>query len=412
MLLKKIKGMVGDEYKGVDRCVLAYSGGLDSNVMVSLLKEMGIEVITVCVDLGQSNVKAVEKMARKLVKKHYTIDGKDDFLKNIHKGIKANCLYEGYLNSGGFSRPLIAKYLVEVGRKEKVSAVVHGSSGYGNDQLRMENAMRVLGPEFHVIAPIRDWDLKRDDCVEYARKKKLPGRMTGEAPFSIDENLWARSIRQGAILDQSIKVPDEAFKWTVDPKKAPNKKTLVEIGFENGIPETLVVMDERKKVIEETTDVIGRLNSIGGMNGIGRSDAIDDKVVGLKIREAYEAPAASILVAAHKDLERLTLTAMELNEKDHIDHVWNMLVHDGGWYTRLRLDLEGFIEMTQRAVDGKVTVELYKGGARILGRTSRHALYYIRMGARDRKTVWDQKIARYFARLHGLQDAIAFMIGD
>jgi argininosuccinate synthase len=412
MLLKKVKDIVGNEYKDVKRCVLAYSGGLDSNIMVSLLQEMGIEVVTVCVDLGQKEVKDTEKMAKKLVKKHYTVDGKADFLKNINKGIKANCLYEGYLNSAGFSRPLIARYLAEVGRKEKVNAVVHGSSGYGNEQLIMENALRALGPEFHAIAPIRDWDLKRDECIEYARKKKLPGKIKGESLFSVDENLWARTIRQGAVLDQSMKVPDEAFEWTVDPKMAPDKKMFVEIGFENGIPETLVVMDERKKVVDETTEVVNALNKIGGANGVGRFDAIDDKVVGLKMREAREAPAACILSAAHKDLERLTLTAMELNEKDHIDHTWNMLVHDGGWYTRLRLDLEGFIDRTQKAVDGKVTVEIYKGGASIAGRTSRHALYYIRMGARDRETIWDQKVTRYFARLHGLQDSIAFTMED
>jgi len=410
-LVERAKAIAQREYAGIEKCLLAYSGGLDSNVMVSVLQEIGIEVATLSLDLGQrGGTVEIEKRAKQVVKKHVSIDAKNDLVANCYKGIKANCLFEGHVNAGAFSRPIVAKYLVEIARKEKIGTVVHGSAGTGNDQFIMENALRVLGPELRVLAPVRDWDMKRDEEISYAKEKGLPVDHAKVKNFSADENLWARTIRQGSVLDQSEEIPEEVFLWTTNPKKAPDKPAFVEIAFDNGTPEKVAVLDEKKKVLRESVDVVGTLNEIAAAHGVGRLDAIEDKVIGLKVREAYECPAALTLLTAHKDLEKLTMTSSELDVKDYIDHLWNRLVHDGGWYTRLRRDLDAFIDSTQEAVDGTVMVELYKGGIHIKGRKSSHALYDLRMGSRDSKGVLNQKDARHFAKLYGLQDSIAFMV--
>ncbi len=407
MLLERVKREFEGEYKGVEKCVLAFSGGLDSVVMASMLREMGIEVVPVFVDLGQKvKLKDVERLAKKVSSKFRHVDARQDFVKNVEKAIKANCLAEGYVGSKSLSRPLIAKCLVDVAKEEGAQAVAHGSSGMGNDHLRMDNALNVLGPEFRIIAPVRDWNMKRDEEIEYARKKKLPMK-TLEKPYSDDENLWARSMRYELAKGRE---KDSIFLWTVSPEKAPDRPTYAEIYFDNGVPVSVTIRDGRMKEVTSTKDVIPALNKEGGKNGIGRMDVVEDKVAGLKTRDIYESPAACILIAAHRELERLTLTSGELDVKSYIDNVWNRAVYDGKWFTRIRMALEGFIDYTQKAVDGKVTVKMYKGNVEIIDADSKHALYDERLGKRDKKSVWDQREARHFAKLYGLQDIMAFVI--
>ncbi len=409
-LIEKVRLTVGNEYKDVKKCVLAYSGGLDSTVILSILQELGIEVVTVSVDFGQNAKMAdVRKRAQKFVKKHYTVEGKPDLVRMCGKGVKTNCVLEGYINSGAFTRPLMAQYLVEVAKQEGADAVAHGSSGMGNDQLRMDNGIKALGPHLHIMAPVRDWDLRRDEAHQYARSNSLLADYEGGLLYSVDENLWARKIRLGKIIDHTTEIPADAYEWAVDPADAPDKKTHVEVHFENGIPTGVAVMDGKGRKAS-SQDVIGTLNKVGGANGIGRMDYISDKVIGLKTREACECPAGLILCTAHKELERLTLTSSELNVKNYLDNVWNGVVHDGHWYSRLRVDLDAFIDKTQEACDGSVMLSLYKGGFEVIGRKSKHALYDSRLGSRDSNSTWDQKASRYYSKIYGLQETIAFVM--
>jgi len=410
LLLERVKKIASEQYAGVQDVVLAYSGGLDSNVIGSLLDGVGIEVITVSIDMGQ---KSVHTQKPEFAKKHVNVDARKDFWESIKRGIKANCTHEGHFNSGGISRPIIARVLAEVAKKEGVEAIAHGSSGIGNDQLRMENSLRVLAPELRVLAPVRDWDLNRDEELEYVRENKIDFDAKKAHKYSTDENMWARTIRQGVLVSEAQPSREDMFEWTVDPSDAPAQKEYVEIEFQNGMPVGVCHIGENRKTVCETKDVLALLNKLGGKHGIGRVDAIDDKIVGLKTREIYECPGAVMLVAAHRDLERLTLTASELEVKKSIDHEWNKVVYYGGWHTRLRRYLDAFIDESQRVVDGKVILGMSRGNFSVVGRKSTHALYDARLGNRQTAGgAWDQKEARHFARLYGLQDTIAYMIVD
>lgn len=408
-MLERAKKISQEQYGGVKKVVLAYSGGLDSNAIGSLLSQIGMEVVTVSIDMGQ---KDKHKEKPPFSAKHLNVDARENFWEHIKRGIKANCIYEGHFNSGGLSRPVIARVLVEAARKEGADAIAHGSSGIGNDQLRMENSLRVLGPQFRVLAPVRDFDLHREEELEYLRQQKIPFDAKKTHKYSMDENMWARTIRQGMLVDENTMPQDDMFEWTLDPSEAPNQREYVEIEFENGIPKGVCHMNGAREIVCETKDVLGLLNKIGGRHGIGRIDAIDDKIVGLKTREIYECPGAVLLGAAHKDLERLTLTASELEVKNSIDHKWNRLVYYGGWHTRLRRYLDAFIDESQHVVDGKITLGMSKGSCWVAGRKSSHALYDARLGSREKGGAWDQKAVRQFAKLYGLQDTIAYMIVD
>ncbi|MBS3068898.1 argininosuccinate synthase [Candidatus Micrarchaeota archaeon] len=408
-ILERARKISKEQYGGIKKVVLAYSGGLDSNAVGSLLSQIGMQVITVSIDMGQKD-KHREKPP--FSSKHVFVDAKNEFWEAIKRGIKANCMHEGHFNSGGLSRPVIAKALVDVAKKEGADAIAHGSSGIGNDQLRMENSLRVLGPQFRVLAPVRDWDLHREEELEYLKAQKIPFDAKKTHKYSMDENMWARTIRQGMLVDENTMPSEDMFEWTAGPLEAPKKKEYVEIEFQNGVPVGACLKVENKEVVHETKDVVGLLNKIGGRHGIGRIDAVDDKIVGLKAREIYECPAAVLLSVAHRELERLTLTASELEVKNSIDHKWNRLVYYGGWHTRLRRYLDAFIDESQRAVDGKITLGMHSGSCIVVGRKSPHALYDARLGSREKGGVWDQKEVRHFAKLYGLQDTIAYMIVD
>ena len=399
---------LADENKGVKKVALSHSGGLDSAVIGTLLQSAGFSVTPIVVNMGQqSDFARIEKNARAMFGKCVVVDARQHFAENIMRGIKANCSMMGHVNMGGLSRPALARAVCEEARKQGCDAIAHGASGTGNDHLTMENSLRVLAPDMRIMAVVRDLDLKRDSELAYAKKKKLQTNLERAAKFSADENLWARSIRQGSTLDYDAPLPEDAYKWTVSPQKAPDKAADVEIEFENGIPIHATINGKKHSGI---LNIITALNETGGKHGVGRLDALDDKVVGLKIREVFECPAALILLSAHRELERLTLTTKELSAKRTVDAAWNQLVHDGGWYTRLRRFLDAFIDESQRPVDGSVALELYKGSTIIKGRKSRNALYDKRLSARDTHGVFSQKEARQFAKLYGLQDVIAYMI--
>ncbi len=406
-LSERAKGLAA-EYTGVKKVALSYSGGLDSAVVGTLLQGAGFKVVPIVVDIGQqTDFLLLEKNAKKMFGACVVADAKEEYADNVFRGIKANFGMDGNMNCGGLSRPALAKALVEKARKHGCQAIAHGSSGTGNDHLTMENSLRVLSPDMRIIAPVRDLDMKRDEALEFAHKHDLATNLERAELFSVDENLYVRTIRQGAALDVAHSLPEEAYKWTVSAQMAPDRAVNVEIGFENGIPVSIAI-DGRK--FSDGPSMIAKLNDAGGKQGVGRVDWLDDKVIGLKIREVYECPAARMMLKAHRELESITLTTKEMDVKGYIDGLWNRLVHDGGWHTRLRRGLDAFIDETQRAVDGSVSLSLYKGSIIIKGRKSRHALYDTRLSGRDKEAVFSQKEARYFAKLYGMQDVIAYMM--
>ncbi|MEM2438704.1 MAG: argininosuccinate synthase, partial [Candidatus Bathyarchaeia archaeon] len=300
------------------KIVLAYSGGLDTSVLVKWLQEKyDAAVITVTLDLGQKeDLKAIEEKSYRLgTLKHYSIDAKEEFVKNyVFPAIKANALYEGkYPVSTALSRPLIASKLVEVAEIEGAEAVAHGCTGKGNDQVRIEVTVRALNPRLKVIAPVREWGMTRDAEIEYAKKHGIPIPVDKDKPYSIDQNLWGRSIECGILEYPEKEPPEDAFEWTVSPEKAPNEPEYITLEFENGVPKSL------NGVNMSPADLIETLNNIAGRHGVGRIDHIEDRLVGIKSREVYECPAATVIIEAHKDLEKLVLTRHEILFKQHVD---------------------------------------------------------------------------------------------
>ncbi|MDW7732930.1 MAG: argininosuccinate synthase [Methanolobus sp.] len=380
------------------KVVLAYSGGLDTSVCIPLLKEeYGCdEVITVAVDVGQprEDVAQAEEKAQKISDKHFTLDVRDEFVKDyIFPLIKANGDYEGYVMGTSIARPLIARKVVEIAEKEGAVALAHGCTGKGNDQLRFEAVFRLTDME--VIAPMRDMNLTREWEIEYAKKHGIPVTVTTAKPWSVDENIWSRSIEGGKLEDPGFIPPEEIYQWTVSPESAPAGQTLV-IGFEKGVP---VSLDGQKM---GGVELIEKLNEIAGSHGVGRTDMIEDRVLGLKARENYEHPAATVLLTAHKDLEKLVLTRAELKFKKGVDEQWSELAYYGLVDEPLYHDLNAFIDKTQERVTGTVTVKLHKGSVMILARTSPYALYSEDLVSFDSATI-NQKDAEGFAKYHGFQ---------
>ncbi|WP_407282019.1 argininosuccinate synthase [Methanolobus sp. WCC1] len=380
------------------KVVLAYSGGLDTSVCIPLIKEeYGYdEVITVAVDVGQpqEDVKQATEKAQKISDKHFTLDVREEFVNDyIFPLIKANGDYEGYVMGTSIARPLIAKKVVEIAEQEGAVALAHGCTGKGNDQLRFEAVFRLT--DMDVIAPMRDMNLTRDWEIEYAKKHGIPVGVTTAKPWSVDENIWSRSIEGGKLEDPGFIPPEEIYQWTVSPEAAPEGQTLV-IGFENGVP---VSLDGEEM---NGVDLIIKLNEIAGSHGVGRTDMIEDRVLGLKARENYEHPAATVLLTAHKDLEKLVLTRAELKFKKNVDEQWSELAYYGLVDEPLYADLNAFIDKTQQRVTGTVTVKLHKGSVIILARTSPYALYSEDLVSFDSATI-DQKDAEGFAKYHGFQ---------
>jgi len=381
--------------------VLAYSGGLDTSVMIKWLKEKyNAEVITATVNVGQpEDLAEVAEKANKLgVLKHYSIDAKEEFATDyIFPAIKANALYEGkYPISTTLSRPLIVKKMAEIAKKEGATALAHGCTGKGNDQVRFDISIGALTPDLKIIAPVREWNMTRDEEIEYAKVHGIPVS-TAAKKYSIDQSIWGRSIECGVLEDASKEPPEDAYEWTTAPEKAPDKPEYVTIKFEAGVPVAL------NKEALAPLSLIEKLNKTAGKHGVGRIDHIEDRMVGIKSREIYECPAATVLIEAHKDLEKMVMTRHEVLFKQQIDAQWTFLVYAGLWLDPLREDLEAFINKSQESVTGEVRVKLYKGGLHVVGRSSPMSLYDQNLVNYNIKTGFNQAYSEGFIQLWGLQ---------
>ena len=355
----------------MEKVVLAFSGGLDTSVCVKLLQEKyNMEVITACVDVGQPEIEITRpaQVANKLgVKKHYTIDAKDEFAEEfIFRAIKANAMYEGYPLSTSLARPLIAMKIVALAEKEKADAIAHGCTGKGNDQFRFESTIR-SGSLCSIIAPVRDLSLTRTEEIAYANENNIP--LPYDKEYSIDENLWGRSIEGDVLEDPMVETPEKAFEWTVSTENAPEKAQYLNITFENGVP--VAIDGIRMGAVE----MVSECNNIAGSHGIGRIDIIENRIIGLKSRENYETPGAVLLLTAHKALEQLVLSREELKFAETITQTYSDIVYKGVWHEPLREDLDCAIDNMQKRVTGLVRLKLHKGSIKILGRESLFSLY-------------------------------------
>jgi argininosuccinate synthase len=355
----------------MEKVILAFSGGLDTSVCVKLLQDKyNMEVITACVDVGQPEyeIKRPEQVANEIgVKKHYTIDAKHEFAEEfIFKAIKANAMYEGYPLSTSLARPLIAMKIVELAEMENADAIAHGCTGKGNDQFRFESTIR-SGSRCRIIAPVRDLSLTRTEEMDYAKDNNIP--VSSDKLYSIDENLWGRSIEGDVLEDPMVETPEEAFEWTVSTENAPEEGQYLDITFKNGVP---VAIDDKEM---GALEIIIECNRIAGLHGLGRIDIIEDRIIGLKSRENYETPGAQLIITAHKALEQLTLTREELKFTETITQTYSEIVYNGLWHEPLREDLDCIIDNMQKRVSGVVKLKLHKGSLKTIGRKSPFSLY-------------------------------------
>jgi argininosuccinate synthase len=388
------------------KIVLAYSGGLDTSVLLKWLQEKyEADVVSVTLDVGQKeDLNVIEEKAKKLgVLNHYSLDTKQEFVeKYVFPAIKANAMYEEkYPVSTALSRPLIAEKLVKIVEKEGADTIAHGCTGKGNDQVRIEVTVKALAPEVSVIAPVREWKMTRDTEIEFAKQHGIPVPVSVEKPYSVDQNLWGRSIECGILENPETEPPEEVFEWTVSPEQAPDKPEYLIIEFKNGVP---------KKVNNKTMNplaLIDYINEVAGRNGVGRIDHVEDRLIGIKSREVYECPAATVIIEAHKDLEKLVLTKHEFSFKQQVDALWSNLVYNGLWNDPLKEDLDAFVESTQKRVNGKVKLKLYKGGFRVVGRSSLMSLYDIDLATYNIKSTFNQSSSAGFIELWGLQTRVA-----
>ena len=385
------------------KAILAFSGGLDTSVVVKYLQEKyNMDVVTVTVDVGQGDdQKKIAAKAKKLgVKKHYNIDAKKEFVSDfIFPSIKANSLYQKkYCLATALTRPLIAKKVLEIAKKEKVTALAHGCSGKGNDQVRFDVTFS-SGSNLPIIAPIRDLNLDRKTELKFAKKHGIKIDSVAKK-FSIDQNLWGRAIEGGVLEDAYKEPPSDAFIWVKTKNLAANPSYL-EIQFEKGVP---VAVDGKKL---NPIALIEYINKKAGAAGVGIVDHIEDRVIGIKSREVYETPAATCLIEAHSDLEKMVHTKHENKFKSLIDDEWSWLVYSGLWEDPLRKDLDAFIDQTQKRVSGTVKLKLYNGSLRVVGRKSKYSLYSYKVATYGKGSTFDQKLAKGFVELWGMQSTEA-----
>lgn len=388
--------------KKINKIVLAYSGGLDTSVILSYLKEKyQAEVVTYTANLGQGeSLTSIEEKAKRTgASKVYVEDVREEFSSNyVLPALQAGALYEGrYPLATALARPLITRKLIKVAEKEKAEAIAHGCSGKGNDQVRFEVTAKALNPEIMILAPVREWELRsREEEIEYARKHHIPVEVTEKAPYSIDRNLWGVSIECGILENPWEEPPSDAYQLTKSPEEAPDKPTYIEIEFKRGVPTGLD--GESYKLV----DLIEKLNRIGGENGVGRIDLIENRLVGIKSREIYEAPAAVILHLAHRELERLILDKDTLHFKELVSQRYSELVYDGLWESPLRKALDAFVRETQKELSGTVRIKLFKGSCEVVGRKSPYSLYDEKLATYTKEDIFDQKASKGFIHIWGL----------
>jgi len=383
------------------RVVLAYSGGLDTSVAIRWLKEnYNIEVVALTLDVGNERefTSIKEKALRVGAAKAVVMDAKELFVDHfVLPALKADALYEGqYPLATALSRPLIGKLLVDVAREEKATAVAHGCTGKGNDQVRIEVSVNALAPDLKVIAPAREWGMTREETIKYAEKHGIPVPVTVASPYSIDENLWGRSIECGVLEDPWVEPPEDAFAWTKSAKETPDRAGYVEIGFEQGTP---VAIDGKKM---DGIKLIQTLNKMAGSHGVGRIDHVENRLVGIKSREIYEAPAALVLLQAHQALQAMTLAKEQLRFKQKVAVEYADLIYNGLWFTSLHEDLAAYVQSSQRYVTGTVRLKLYKGSSSVVGRKSPYSLYSHGLATYDKGDVFDQSASAGFIHIWGL----------
>jgi argininosuccinate synthase len=382
------------------KVVLAYSGGLDTSVAIPWLKEQGYEVIALCLDVGEG--KDLEFVKNKALQvgavKSYMIDAREMYAKEfILPSLKANALYEHkYPLSAALSRPLISQLLVKIADEEGATAVAHGCTGKGNDQVRFDVSVTALNPNLEIVAPVREWGWSRDEEIEYAIKNNVPIPITAENPFSTDVNLWGRSCECGVLEDPWAEAPEAAFEWTKNIADAPNEPEYVEIGFEKGVPVSL--NGQPMGLVE----LIEALNKIAGEHGVGRIDHVENRLIGIKSREVYEAPAALVLIAAHRELETITLPREVFHFKPVLELKYTELVYNGLWFSPLKKAVDAFIEETQQTVTGTVRVKLHKGTYQPVGRKSEQSLYDLDLATYSPDDAFDHQAAKGFIKLWGL----------
>lgn len=382
------------------KVVLAYSGGLDTSVAIKWLQEKGYDVIALCLDLGEG--KDLEFVKEKALSvgaiKSYMIDVQEEYANEYAlKALQAHTLYEGkYPLVSALSRPLIAKKLVEIAETEGASAVAHGCTGKGNDQVRFEVSIQALNPYLEVIAPVREWKWSREEEIAYAKENDVPIPINLDSPFSIDQNLWGRSNECGILEDPWAAPPEEAYEMTAALENTPNKPEFVEIGFEAGVPTTL------NGVAYPLAELIKALNSLAGKHGVGRIDHVENRLVGIKSREVYECPAAMTLITAHKELEDLTLVKEVAHFKPMIEQKLTELIYNGLWFSPLKDALAAFLQETQKHVTGTVRVKLFKGHAIVEGRKSDYSLYDEKLATYTAEDEFNHDAAVGFISLFGL----------
>ncbi|NLL90211.1 MAG: argininosuccinate synthase [Dehalococcoidales bacterium] len=384
-----------------EKLVLAYSGGLDTSVAVRWLQEKyGYDVIAVTIDVGnEKDFTVIKDKALKVgAIKSLVIDARKEFVNDyIFPALKANALYEEYYPlATALARPLIAKILVDVARAEGAKAIAHGCTGKGNDQVRFDVGINSLAPDLKIVAPAREWGMTREELIQYAAKYGIPLPITSRSPYSIDENLWGKSTECGVLEDPWNEPPEDACSWTKSLKEAPEEPEYLEIHFEQGIPQSI----NGQKM--DGITLIKQLNEIAGNHGIGRIDMIENRLVGIKSRETYEAPAAHVLIAAHKALESLTLAKAQYRFKNMVASEFSNLVYEGLWFTAHREDLCAYIDSTQRFVSGDVRVKLNKGHCTVVGRRSAYSLYSHNLATYAEGDEFDQSAAVGFIKLWGL----------
>jgi argininosuccinate synthase len=386
----------------INKVVLAYSGGLDTSVIIQwLIENYKCEVVAFIADLGQGDeLKAIKQKALKTgAVKAVVRDLRNEFVRDfIIPAIKANLLYEGkYPMATSLGRPLIAKELIKVAVEENADAIAHGCTGKGNDQVRFEMTTFALAPHIKNLAPVREWDLlTREEEIDYAKKHRIPVPVTKKKPYSLDLNLYGMSIECGILEDPWVEPPEDTY-FTVKPiDKTPKKPVDVVIGFNKGVP---VSLDGKRM---STRSIIEHLTKLGGKHGVGRLDLVENRIVGIKSREIYEAPAATILITAHKEIEALALDRETAHFKESIVPRYSELVYNGQWYTPLRESLAAFVESTQQYVSGEVKLRLYKGQCTPIGRKSKYSLYHKALATYETGDIFDRDASEGFITIFGL----------
>lgn len=385
-----------------NKIVVAYSGGLDTSVMVKWLKDnYDAEIITFTGNLGQTKelVGLEEKAHNSGAAKSYIVDLTKEFLEEFaFPALKAGAMYEeAYPMACSLGRPLLAKTLVDVARKEGANMVAHGCTGKGNDQIRFEVAVGALAPDLINIAPLRTWEFKsREEEIDYAKANNIPVTATKDNPYSIDENIWGTAIECGILEDPMAEPPEDAFQHTASPENAPDQPEYVIIEFEKGIP----VSVNGKEM--DSVSLVKELNKIGGRNAVGRIDLIENRLVGIKSREVYEAPAGIILHNAHKELERITLEKSVAHYKTLIVQEYSNLIYNGLWFSPLREAIQAFVDKTQEKVTGMVKLKLYKGNIIVSGRTSPYSLYDPELATYTAADQFDHTASEGFIKIYGL----------